>query len=453
MAFFSFLLFAAFLIIGIIFNIAARQYIQANAIAQLDRSYNAIQDAIDIAEVILLDLPRERVNDRAFSFAMRRNEFRIESNIFILNSDLAPVANQYISETSQEILNTIQHERLSLEGMQNRMIRTEDGSYYVSSYHLPNPGIEETVYGIIYADITGLSNFAQTVNRFLILLVCVMFVIAVISSFFLSEAITGPIKKLSAFAASIGQGNFSAQDYGFKDKEFDDLNKALNRSAKQLEIYDGEQKTFFQNVSHELRTPLMTIQCYAEGIQVGLMDPKEASDTILTESMRLNEMVKDLLYISKLDNITPAFPVSCIDLIPVVKECARKQEALAEKSQLQFTYCFDREPVLCDCVEELITRALENLISNALRYASTQINISCQRAGSLAIICVQDDGPGISETQLPHIFERFYKGQGGKYGIGLSIVKAIIDQHLGTVKAENNSTGGAIFTIMIPSCS
>jgi signal transduction histidine kinase len=114
----------------------------------------------------------------------------------------------------------------------------------------------------------------------LFVLIGIMFVVAVIVTYFLSNSITRPIEKLEKFALGIGKGNFQANDFEFADIELENLNTALNISVKQLEAYDSEQKAFFQNVSHELRTPLMSIQCHAEGISFGVMESKKACQTI-----------------------------------------------------------------------------------------------------------------------------------------------------------------------------
>ena len=449
----SFMLFTTFFLIGIIFNIAARQYIQSNAIAQLNRSFNAIHEAMEIAETILLEFPRGLPGDRSVSFALRRNEFRIESNMFVLDRTYNLIGNQIISDSSMEIHDAIRNEHINLDGMRNRMMNTAGGTYYISSYHLPIIHTDESAYWIIYADITGLLNFAYTINRFLILLFCALYIVAVFLAFFFSNTITQPIQKLCMLAMNIGRGDFSPKDYKFRDKEFEDLNMALNKSARQLGVYDNEQKAFFQNVSHELRTPLMSIQCYAEGISCGLMEPKNASETILSESARLNEMVKDLLYISKIDNITSAYTVTNTDLKKLIQECAGRQQAVAEKRNLRFSLILNEVPVIANCAAELITRAIENLISNAIQYAKSEITISCNKTSETIEICVKDDGDGIGAEIMPHIFERFYKGDDGNHGIGLSIVKSIIEQHGGTVNAENATDGGAVFTISIPNKS
>jgi len=279
------------------------------------------------------------------------------------------------------------------------------------------------------------------------ILVGIMFVVAVIVSYFLSNSITRPIEKLGKFALGIGPGNFESNDYEFKDEELNDLNTALNKSVKQLGDYDSEQKTFFQNASHELRTPLMSIKCYAEGISFGIMDAKQASETILAETDKLAELVEDLLYISKIDSIAAAYTKTSVDLVELMRGCASRQQAMADKRQLSFVFDFSDKAIHFKCAEELMSRAIDNLVSNAIRYATTKIILSCHKNHDGIEIRVSDDGPGIENEVLPHIFERFYKGKNGNTGIGLSIVKSIVEQLEGNVTARNPEAGGAVFTI------
>jgi len=281
-------------------------------------------------------------------------------------------------------------------------------------------------------------------------LVAIMFVVAVIVTYFLSNSITRPIEKLGKFALGIGPGNFSPNDYVFKDEELNDLNTAINRSVKQLSDYDSDQRTFFQNASHELRTPLMSIKCYAEGISFGIMDSKEAAETILAETDKLAELVEDLLYISKIDSINTAYTKSAVDLAALVRDSAARQQAMADKGQIEFVFDFSHDTIYHICAQELMARAIDNLISNAIRYAASKITLSCQKMPGSIVVCVTDDGSGIAADILPHVFERFYKGKGGNTGIGLSIVKSIVEQHDGSMIAENSDMGGAVFTIHLP---
>jgi len=303
-------------------------------------------------------------------------------------------------------------------------------------------------YAIYYVDVTDMQRFSASVNLNLLVLVAAIWVSAVIMSTILAGALAKPIRNLSKFARQIGGGDFTQNPVSFANEEFEELNQSLNHTAKQLAKYDNDQKAFFQNVSHELRTPLMSIKSYAEGIKYGVMDPTKASETILECSDRLTEMVGDILYVSRIDNITPPM-MEEVNFVALIEERVARQKSLAERKGLTMEFTSDNEPIIIACVASYIERAVDNLISNAIRYADSTITLECYSAGARATIRVLDDGPGFEEDKLPHVFERFFKGKNGLTGIGLSIVKSVVEQHKGSATAENG-VKGAILTISLP---
>jgi signal transduction histidine kinase len=263
-----------------------------------------------------------------------------------------------------------------------------------------------------------------------------------------ADSIMRPLRVLRNFVRQIGRGDFSENTHLFISEEFNELNQSLNHTARQLARYDNEQKTFFQNVSHELRTPLMSIKSYAEGIKHGIMNPEEASETILKATKRLTTMVDDILYVSRIDSVTAPI-MDNVNLRAIVEERIAGQKPVAEERGLEIEIISGGEPIFVICAGTYIERVIDNLISNAIRYAKSVITVECYALGGNVTVRVSDDGPGFEPNVLPHVFERFYRGKNGLSGIGLSTVKAITDQHKGFATAEN-SEKGAVLTISIP---
>ena len=221
------------------------------------------------------------------------------------------------------------------------------------------------------------------------------------------------------------------------------------RFGRDIEKEAERQQTFFQNASHELKTPLMAIQGYAEGIQAGVMDTGSAAEVILEESDRMTELVEELLDISKIDMGRQLLAFSEMDVRELLYDSIRAVEPTAAAGGVAIVPDFPDEPVMVSCDDTRLRRAVTNILSNGVRYARSELRLTCRADRRQVTIRIQDDGDGIAEEDLPHIFDRFYMGKSGKSGIGLALTREIIHLHKGTIRARNGDTG-AVFEISIP---
>ena len=221
------------------------------------------------------------------------------------------------------------------------------------------------------------------------------------------------------------------------------------RFGRDIEKEAERQQTFFQNASHELKTPLMAIQGYAEGIQAGVMDTASAAEVILAESDRMTELVDELLDISKIDMGRQPLTLSEMDVRELLYDSIRAVEPAAAAGGIAIVPDFPEEPVMVSCDDTRLRRAVTNILSNGVRYARSELRLTCRTEKRHATIRIQDNGDGIAEADLPHIFDRFYMGKSGKSGIGLALTKEIIHLHKGTIRAYNGD-GGAVFEITLP---
>jgi signal transduction histidine kinase len=319
----------------------------------------------------------------------------------------------------------------------------------------------------------------------------------------LSRQITKPIRELSRMADSLGDGHFQPSRIPIKDRELADLADVMNQTASRLAAYDRDQKTFFQNVSHELRTPLMSIQGYAEAIRYDVVpDIKAAAAVIMAESDRLTGMVEDLLFLSRVDSQQKPDHNDVFDPEDLLRDCQERLRGYAVKEQkiIDLSLGFDsvlpsgakvlqvsvtpseaqapqvsmspsdaqapavlwmpadaatrpdpvRPVLLLSGDYAALSRALDNVVANGVRYAVHRVLIQGCWLDHHYQITISDDGPGISPDVQPFLFDRFFKGEAGRYGIGLSISKTIIEQHLGHIQAGNGPEGGAQFVIDLP---
>ena len=221
------------------------------------------------------------------------------------------------------------------------------------------------------------------------------------------------------------------------------------RFGRDIEKEAERQQTFFQNASHELKTPLMAIQGYAEGIQAGVMDTGSAAEVILKESDRMTELVDELLDISKIAMGRQPLTLSEMDIRELLYDSIRAVEPAAAGGGIAIVPDFPETPVMVSCDDTRLRRAVTNILSNGVRYARSQLRLTCRADKRHVTIQIQDDGDGIAEADLPHIFDRFYMGKSGKSGIGLALTREIIHLHKGTIRAYNGDSG-AVFEITLP---
>lgn len=267
---------------------------------------------------------------------------------------------------------------------------------------------------------------------------------------YLARRLATPIARLQGLSKKLGKGDFQGEDFQLREQELVDLNQSMNDAALQLRDYHANQKIFFQNVSHELRTPLTGIRGYAEGIKYGVFEEREAADVILNEALKLEKLVDDILYLSRIESneslIGEKTTLKLSELLLEVRESAASDARINNRT---ISVEVPEDLMLSLYYEEML-RALNNLVANAIRYASTRISLWGGRVGDEVRIIVTDDGPGLEPGMEEKIFQRFTKGKGGQHGIGLSIAQAAVERHGGTIRAENSPEGGARFIIALP---
>lgn len=347
------------------------------------------------------------------------------------------------------LVTQLEASQVDLTSKQINQIKVSGREFYLVAIPVEGAFFSGTGYMIPYIDMTTITAFAGRINTVLLVVTGLAFIFAAIVAAFLSGVIAKPIRELTRFAGRIGRGDFTESTVPYQELELAELADSMNTAARQLESFDREQKTFFQNVSHELRTPLQSIRCSAEGIEHGILEQQSASTVIISETDRLSEMVEDLLYLSRIDNLVRDDDLrTACDLRELLSNCAERQNSVAEEKGVRFVFDLVMEPVTFNCSEKHLSRAFTNIISNAIRYAREVITISCRQQGGQIFIEIKDDGKGVADKDLPFIFERFYKGRGGKHGIGLAIVKTIIEQHQGRISVKSDSSG-TVFTVIL----
>jgi two-component system sensor histidine kinase CssS len=216
-----------------------------------------------------------------------------------------------------------------------------------------------------------------------------------------------------------------------------------------LKEYDESQRHFVQNISHELKTPIMAIQGYAQGLIEGVFQGPQAEkglQVIMDESRRLENVVGQLLYLTKIESVAQmlqATPLNLSELFPLL-------EQRLGVLQPQIKWRIELPALLpTEGDGEQLSTAFQNIIENQLRYAKSELIIRGRQRGNDIELMLGNDGPPIEEALLPHLFQRFRKGKGGKHGLGLAIARAVIEAHGGTIEARNMDPG-VWFVVHLP---
>lgn len=328
--------------------------------------------------------------------------------------------------------------------MQRTYLGEYDGAFIVKG------GTARTYPVLAYIDITPIASFLRILDRVFFLLVMGLSLAAAFILLWTGRGLDHSFQSLKEYITKTGERLPLSRMGALPYEEFNEIADTVFQMSRQLEKAEAAQVKFFQNASHELRTPLTAIQGYAEGIASGVMqDAVPSANIIVAHSDKMSALVDELLYASKMDACMEAVGDTLFDLPETLRRCLWSVAGSAEEKNLRLEFHTQTEALPLRGSEEMIERALTNILSNAVRYARTVIDVSLSSTENKAIIAVTDDGAGISEEDLPHIFERFYKGRGGVTGLGLSITQEAVRRHGGSI-AVNAETGHTAFTVTLP---
>ncbi len=323
-------------------------------------------------------------------------------------------------------------------------------------------------YIVLTKPIKGIRESTGIANQFYIIAGIIVLAIGSIPVFRFSDKVTKPIVQMSKIAGDISELNFdrklaikSEDELGLLAGSINTLSDKLKASVEGLQNDIEFQKSLSRNMSHELKTPIGVIKGYAEGLQFGVADNPDMREkylqVIINECDRMDDLVKEMLTLSRLTAKDYVLhDISCFQiaaLVDAVRE--RFSHELSECGITLFTQTNGETKLNANY--ELLLRAVSNLVSNAIKYNDDNkyIRLSAAENESHIIITVYNTCGGIAESELPRIFDVFYKTdkarsrEKGGHGLGLSIVKSIAELHGGQI-AVQNTKGGIEFTLTVP---
>lgn len=366
-------------------------------------------------------------------------------NLFV-DSDFHQTEGNLIKEKG--IYQPMVHEMMRQKSVSGRYELQYQGStlYYVISKVNTNLG---PGYFISYMWDTYPKELMHKLWTRMIYIFIVIGVLSLFIAFGLARYLKKPLDILGRRFEEIAGMNWEKPFEWKGDEEFERLSSQFEKMRVNLIKYDHSQKVFLQQASHELKTPIMVIHSYAQSMKDHIY-PKgnlnDSIDVVIHESERMEERVKKLLYFTRYDSLNEQKPNH--ELIRFGDLAVRIRERLIAQRKEVSIHIDGDETILWGDREQLQT-VLENLLENSLRYAESRIWMTAKKQGEVTVMTVGNDGNRIPEKEGEGIFLPFEKGVKGQFGLGLAIVRRIVQAHSGSIKAINLPKG-VNFQVTLP---
>jgi signal transduction histidine kinase len=288
-----------------------------------------------------------------------------------------------------------------------------------------------------------------------------IFVAAILSLVMTGRALrrmSAPLGDLLEAAGRVTSGDYSPRVEEHGSRDIRSLVRAFNGMAARLQLTEGQRRDLMADITHELRTPLTVIQGNLEGILDGVYPPDENHlKSILEETQILSRLVDDLRTLALAESGALQLKKEPTDLAVLIGETVSAFRAQADAAGVKLDIQTAEGAALLTLDPERIRQVISNLISNALRYTSSdgaihvRFTIASSQGGKVAEVVVEDTGAGIAADILPHIFNRFYKSRDSSgTGLGLPIARHLVEAHGGTITAESQPGQGTSIRINLP---
>lgn len=428
------------------------------------------EDRLDMSdEEMYGELIRQAEKDNLFILAVNMEEQKVFSNV------------QHSMELQQQLdaflLNQTESSEKILKKTDNYEISQTRGWESGAEYLMMRGALGGGYFFLIQSPLESIQESVALANRFLIIVGAIVIVICMVLVWFFSKRLTEPLRELADLSEKMAELNFEAKytsggtnEIGVLGENFNRMSEKLEKSISDLKsannrlLRDIEQKDrleqmrteFLGNVSHELKTPIALIQGYAEGLKEGVNEDPESRefycDVIIDEVSKMNHMVKNLLTLNQMEFGDEEIPFERFDLTELVKGVLQSMELFAEQKQAKVQF-LQKTPVYVWADEYKVEQVVRNYVSNAFNHVSGDmvVEVKIETDGETARTTVFNTGMPIPESDIPHIWEKFYKvdkahtREYGGNGIGLSIVKAIMDSLHRKYGVDNYDNGVAFW--------
>jgi signal transduction histidine kinase len=423
---------------------------------------NKVQEEADELSTHIVSMLEKQESTRLDLIGTMAEFSRVD--IYLLDSQGNIVANASGKHIPKQLFITKQQNKDLLAGKKIATEYTDENNIHYLVYGKPIKQGDHFSGGIyVLNSLEGVERSIHQIRIYLLLSGFGAFLMAIGVTFVISKQLSRPLIQMETATRRIAKGDLETRVNAASNDEIGSLAVAINDLAKELQRYRDTRSEFFANISHELRTPITYLEGYADVLSQGLVEDevekKKYLDIISQEAKRLARLVHDLFELSKMEEGKIDLKLETIVFSELIHQVVRKVELKIKEKGLELI-----ESVLPNCtligdgvrMEQIVL----NLLDNAIRFTPTgSVVISLSEENKNILLCIEDAGIGISEEELPYIFERFYRveksrsRQFGGTGLGLSIVKELVELQGGTIAVSSFLGQGTRFEIRFPSQS
>lgn len=319
--------------------------------------------------------------------------------------------------------------------------------------------------GVVFAvedAITGLLPYISSIMTAFFTIMLISLILVFISIYFITKGISEPLSEMEEVTSYIAKGDFSHRVKGnYKNRDFTEFANSLNKMADELAIEDDSRKSFIANVSHELKTPMTSIGGFIDGILDGTVPPEDEKKylrIVSSEVKRLSRMVVSMLNLSKIEAGEVSINLKQYDIAGQIFETLLNFEKRIDEGHINIVGFEDMGAVNVKADKDLIQQVLYNLIDNAVKFTPDNgtIKLFAENDKKKTTVVIRNSGQGVSPEEISRIFERFYKVDKSRSydtkgtGLGLYIVKTIINMHDGEITADSKLGEYTEFRFSIP---
>lgn len=403
---------------------------------------NEIYATIDSAQDLIFNqfdsqVYRDYLGSEFFGNKQKLEDIRTVNHFIIYADDNSIVINFPISKEFLLEVKSESETQKSISGEYSGILNGEKIFYIITK----GKALGRDSFLVSFMGDSYREDLVRTLFRKLVIIVIIVFIFSWIPALLLSNYLTKPLVDLEKKVKKIADNKWDEKVELNRKDEIGQLGDSIEYLRNRLIRQDEAEQSFLQNVSHELKTPVMVIRSFAQAIVDGIYpkgDLKSSIEVIDTEAETLENKIKNLLYMTKLDYISNYEKnIESFSLDLLIQELIEKVSW--NREDLEWIVDLDSTTIQGDLDQWKV--ALENLLTNQLRYAKSKILFSLKDN----VLHIYNDGPNISEDTLNNMFTKFNKGYKGEFGLGLAIVYKIIKMHDCKISVKNEDIGVSFF--------